>query len=243
MRMSPEPRGARVLLVEDSPDFQVLVRRTLSGEFDLTSVSTSAEALREVERRPYDLILLDVVLPDGDGFQLCSRFRGMESMSAVPIIFLTGKTGVTDKVTGFSLGADDYVVKPFEPLELLARVQAKLNRRPSKAAVEDQIVRGALRLDLPFQRASLSESGVEKALDLTPIEFKLLCYFARNEGRVLSRAQLLTAIWGESVYVLDRTIDKHVSTLRSKLGIASDCVETVPGSGYRFLTRQVNPSV
>ncbi len=225
-----------VLLIEDSPEFQFLVRKSLGEGYQLTCVALASEALMEVRKTAFDLILLDVGLPDGDGFQLCGKLRNESKALDIPILFLTGRSSVPDKVQGFALGADDYIVKPFDPLELRARVDARF-RRPRSGAkdIEEKILKGDLKLDVPYQRAFLVEGqSPEKDLHLTPIEFKLLFYFMRNEGAIVSRQQLLAAVWGESVHVIDRIIDRHVCSLRQKMAEKSEYIETVPRSGYRF---------
>ena len=224
----------RILLVEDCEEAALLVKATLGKSYQVVIAPTASEVLQLVERTVFDLILMDVVLPDGDGFKLCAQLQNSEKSRDIPIIFLTGKADVEDKVMGFSLGADDYVAKPFNPVELRARVEAKLTKLSQRKQVEESIRKGDLHINVSFQKAYLSEGDSEKDLGLTPIEFKLLYYFARNEEHVLSREQLLTALWGHAVEVVDRTIDKHISTLRQKLGSRAHYIETVPRSGYRF---------
>jgi DNA-binding response OmpR family regulator len=224
----------KVLLIEDSLDSQVLVRRTLASRCRIDCAASGNEARSLLKNGNYDLILLDVSLPDVDGFSLIGEIRESREHAETPVVFLTGKSELTDKVLGFSLGADDYVVKPFEPLELRARIDAKLNLLQARRLGRESLRRGPFRIDLPSQRAYLNDGSAERELGLTPLEFKLLIYLARNEERVISREQLLESVWGGATHVLDRVIDRHVSTLRQKLGSGARCIETVPGSGYRF---------
>jgi two-component system response regulator ResD len=228
----------RILLVEDSPETIHLVKSSLGKLFHISSALNEREARELLERNAFDLILLDVVIPDGDGFRLCAELQNNDKTREIPVIFLTGKTDVSDKVIGFSVGADDYIVKPFHPLEFRARIEAKLNRIAGKKLSEQSIRKGALRVNVSFQKAFVVDGETETDVGLTPIEFKLLFYFVRNEEHVLSREQLLSVIWGDNFEVIDRTIDKHISSLRQKLGHLCGYIETVPRVGYRFTVLQ-----
>lgn len=220
----------RVLIVEDSEDTQAAIARALDGLAEVFTCSTLAAASKAAAKGGFALVLLDVGLPDGSGFEFCVKLRSCESTAEIPIIFLTGKTEVTDKVMGLSLGADDYICKPFDPSELRARVDSKLRRARSRKGGADILVRGSLKVHSSSQRVYLKDTEIH----LTPIEFKLLLQLLRAEGRVLSREQLLDTVWGNSVNVLDRTVDKHVALLRAKLGTAGEYIQTVPRTGYRF---------
>ena len=228
---------SEILLVEDSPEFQLLVKKSLGDGQRLTTVGTAAEARRALAEKRFDLVILDITLPDGDGFELCTELRQEAGTADTPILFLTGRNSVTDKVNGFQRGGDDYVVKPFEPLEFRARVEARLRRKaalPSKETLEGHISRGDLKVSVAYQKAFLAENRGDRDLGLTPIEFKLLFYFMRNEGSIVSRQQLLAAVWGNDVHVIDRIIDRHVCSLRQKLSNRASYIETVPRAGYRF---------
>ncbi|HEX4923945.1 MAG TPA: response regulator transcription factor [Bdellovibrionales bacterium] len=224
----------RILLVEDSPEAQKLVTSCLGQAYDLVAASTCAEATSLIRNGQYDLILLDVMLPDGDGYQLCSLIQNNESTRDIPIIFLTAKDSLPNKVMGFSLGADDYIVKPFDPLELRARVEAKLRRISRKKEASEIIQKGDIQVNIPFQRAYLLENGQKRDLGLTPIEFRLLLYFVQRLDQVLTREQLLLAVWGDDIHVSDRSIDTHVSKLRKKLSPKSDYIQSIYGTGYVF---------
>jgi DNA-binding response OmpR family regulator len=234
----------RILLVEDSPEAQKLVTSCLGQAYDLVSASTCAEATSLIRNGQYDLILLDVMLPDGDGYQLCSLIQNNESTRDIPIIFLTAKDSLPNKVMGFSLGADDYIVKPFDPLELRARVEAKLRRISRKKEASEIIQKGDIQVNIPFQRAYLLENGQKRDLGLTPIEFRLLLYFVQRLDQVLTREQLLLAVWGDDIHVSDRSIDTHVSKLRKKLSPKSDYIQSIYGTGYVFsITNQTSTRV
>ncbi len=230
-----EPKK-KILLVEDSAVDQTIVSSVLQKDYTVTVAATAADAVYHSEKSSFDMILLDVMLPDMDGFTLCTHLRRLEKTRDIPIIFLTAKTALGDKVNGLSIGADDYIVKPFEPLELLARIQAKFTRLEALRSKTDLllIAKGNLKVDLSSQRAYLIQDKKEMELDLTPVEFKLLSYFLQNEGAALTRDQLLEAVWGKGVNVLHRTIDKHVCSLRKKLSVEANRISTVSGMGYRF---------
>jgi two-component system phosphate regulon response regulator PhoB len=201
-------------------------------------VTTAAAAIEQLSVESYDLVLLDIVLPDGDGYRVCARMQNDERTRNVPVFFLTGKSDVYDKVMAFSLGADDYIVKPFDPLELKARIEAKLTKKKNKESSEDTFRKGNLRINLGFQKAFLiDKDGKESDLRLTPAEFKLLHYLIRNEGKLCSRTQLLSAIWGQDVHVLDHNVYTHICALRRKLAESAECIESVPRLGYRFVVR------
>lgn len=216
----------KILVVEDNRLEQELIRACLGDSYALRFVAEAravGEALRE---HVPDLVLLDVTLPDGDGYDVFSSLRGEGLGSEIPVVFLTGRDAPQDKVRAFSLGADDYVVKPFEPLELRARVETRLAKRAAPPVLE----RGPLRIDPTRMRVDLLEGG---ELDLTPNEFRILFRLAETPSRALSREALLEALWGDTA-VTPRTIDTHIYSIRSKLGAKRYCIETVSRVGYRF---------
>jgi two-component system phosphate regulon response regulator PhoB len=221
-----------VLVVDDEKDLLDLVAHHLTGEgYNVLTAIRGDEALALAGERSPDVILLDIMLPDIQGTEILKRLRTNPSTSAIPVVFLTARGEEMDRVVGFELGADDYVVKPFSPRELILRVKALLRRAAGVEEESRQIVaRGQIRLDRDRHEVVVGN----RALDLTPIEFRLLAYLMERPGRVLSREHLLDKVWGEGVYVSDRTVDTHVKRLRSKLGESSEHVETVRGIGYRF---------
>jgi DNA-binding response OmpR family regulator len=223
----------RILLVEDMPEFQKLVKRTLD-HCSVTAVGNVREALSQIQKSNFDLILLDINLPQDSGYTLLSELRSAKILEQVPVICLTSKSEISDKLTAFSLGAQDYLVKPFDPLELRARVDIKiksdLNRSPTF------LRSGGLEIDLATHRVfDLDRTRAE--VKLTQTEFKLLCTLAKAEGRVLTRDQLLVAVWGEDARVNDRAVDVHLCGLRKKLSHKGSFVESVTGVGYRFTPR------
>ncbi|MGE3975457.1 MAG: response regulator transcription factor [Bdellovibrionales bacterium] len=224
-----------LLLIDDSEETHLLVRAALGSQYHLTWVASALDARLKMRQQSFDLILLDVMLPDGDGFSLCAEFQQEDRTRQVPIIFVTGKTGVSNLVTGLSLGADDYIEKPFHAMELLARVNAKIKNLKTQKTKNSEIRTGALYINLESQSVALESANGPISLILTPIEFKILYFLARHEQNVFSRDQIITAVWGENFAITDRTVDKHISTLRHKLGYCSSYIETVSGFGYRFL--------
>ena len=224
-----------ILLIDDSPEVLPLVKRALGPNYRISLAGNVAEGMQALTQAdaPFDLLLLDVMLPDGDGFSFCGQLRSMEPFKDLPVIFLTGKAQTADKVTGFSLGADDYIVKPFEPLELKARIDGKLQRRQHSNS-NDLFQKGHLRLQISTVRATHFSADHETDLKLTPTEFKLLYCFMKNEGKVLTREDLLNVVKNDKGHILDRTIDKHISSLRKKLAPHVKYIESIHGVGYRF---------
>lgn len=220
----------RLLLVEDDPDIAELIRYNLEKEGLKVSVRADGRmGLAEARSGRFDAVLLDIMLPGLDGLEVLKALKRNEATAALPVILVTAKGSEADIVLGLELGAEDYVVKPFSPRVLAARVKAVLRRREEPAAGE-VVSAGPLRID-PARHEARS-SG--RAVDLTLTEFKLLHRLASRPGRVFTRSQLLDAARGTGVVVLDRTVDVHLSSLRRKLGQAGDLVETIRGVGYRL---------
>lgn len=224
----------KILLVEDSADAVALVRHALGNVAQLEWVRTYREAAAQLERNQFDLILLDVTLPDGDGFHLCSILQAEEKFRHLPVILVTSRDSVMDKVMAFSVGADDYVTKPFDPLELRARIEARLRRREQALRALDVAICGPIEIDKRSQIATVTEDGETRELELTPIEFKILLLLASKPDVVFSRTAILDSVWGSNVHVFPRSVDTHVSKLRKKLGPKSDCIMSVHGTGYKM---------
>lgn len=226
--------NARILLVDDAPEIQFLVRRALDNRYLVETAASLDEARKALSKGVYDLVLLDVMLPDGNGFDFFEESRGQ--LGVTPVLFLTGVNDVDGKVQAFKNGADDYLVKPVDPRELSARVEARLARKGRP----QELMFGDLNVNLDRYEVSLKGDGTFKPVDLTPHELKILIRLVQNKGRVLSRNQLIDEAWGSGVHVEERTVDKHVSSLRRKIGNASDFVRTVPGFGYMFSDEGLN---
>ena len=226
----------RVLVVEDEPAIAELIAVNLRHNgFAPTVVFDGAAAQREIDAVLPDVILLDWMLPGESGVALARRWRGQERTKPVPIIMLTARTEESDKVQGLDAGADDYVTKPFSTHELLARIRAVLRRRAPEI-VNDAVQIGELKLDAATYR--VSHAGRE--LKVGPTEFKLLHFLMKHAERVHTRGMLLDRVWGDHVFIEERTVDVHVKRLREALGEAGKMIETVRGAGYR-LTAQIAP--
>ena len=228
----------RLLAVEDAPDYQMIIKSTFKDDYEVTVASDGNQASLALTRQHFDLILLDIILPDSDGYEICSMLRSQEATKNTPIIFVTSRESVPDKVMGFSLGADDYITKPFNILELKARVAAKL-RISDIQGQTSVMTRGDLEINVPTQRVYLlgedtKEGRAKEMVDTTSTEFRLLLFMMQNTDHVLSRDQILSTVWGDSLNVTERTVDTHVSKLRKKLKNCGDYVKSVHGSGYRF---------
>jgi len=221
----------RVLLIDDDEKMNALLGRYLGRfNFAVKAVTHPKEALQALTVDPPDIVILDVMLPDMDGFAVC---RTVRESSRIPIIMLTARGGVGDRIVGLELGADDYVSKPFEPRELMARIQAVL-RRAAQAVTEDRVRVGPL--DVNWTASSTRLNG--RLLSLTPAEFELLGLLVRNRGRVLSRDRIMDETHGLDLEAYDRSIDVLVSRLRQKLGDDSKqptFIRTMRGLGYKFI--------
>ncbi len=222
-----------VLIVDDERDLVSLLDFNLrQAGFETLLAQSGEEALAQLRRRVPDLILLDLMLPDLSGIEICRRVKSDPRTRSVPVVMLTARSDEVDRVVGFELGADDYVTKPFSVRELALRLKAVLRRAAAPAAEQRPVAEvGPIRVDLDAHRAWVAEAEVE----LTALEFKLLTTFMARLGRVQSRDQLLTDVWEMSTEVETRTVDTHVKRLREKLGPARDLLETVRGVGYRLV--------
>ncbi|MEM7410256.1 MAG: response regulator [Myxococcota bacterium] len=222
----------RILVVDDEPDLLELVRINLSqAGFEVETADTGSQALEKLRAAPPDLMILDLMLPDLSGTEVCRQVRADVALSETPIIMLTAKADEVDRVVGLELGADDYVTKPFSPRELTLRARAVLRRRqPAARESSDVLENAVLRLDPERHRCFVSDQEIE----LTAKEFALLHGLMRRPGRVMTRDQLLDDVWGTDIAVTTRTIDTHLKRLREKLGPAGSLIETVRGVGYRF---------
>jgi len=225
-----------VLIVEDEPAIAELIAVNLRHNgFRPTWAMDSATAQRELDDVLPDVILLDWMLPGESGLTLAKRWRANPRTKAVPIIMLTARSDESDRVSGLDAGADDYIVKPFSTKELLARVRAVLRRRAPEQ-VGGVVAVGALSLDSSTYRVAFND----QMLKLGPTEFKLLHYLMTHAERVHSRSQLLDKVWGDHVFIEERTVDVHVKRLREALGVnAGQMIETVRGAGYRLTAHVV----
>jgi two-component system phosphate regulon response regulator PhoB/two-component system alkaline phosphatase synthesis response regulator PhoP len=221
-----------VAVVDDEPDILELVSIHLGrAGFEVKTFPDASGFLRFLKRRVPDLLVLDLMLPDTDGLEICKQLKADDRFDAVPIIMLTARGGEADKVLGLELGADDYVTKPFSPRELVARVRAVLRRKKAKEeeteriTVDDHIV-------IDTEKYEVRVRG--KVISLTPTEFKILSLLASNRGRVQTREQILDHLWGHEKAVIDRTVDVHIRNIREKMGKAARLIKNVRGVGYRI---------
>jgi two-component system, OmpR family, phosphate regulon response regulator PhoB len=224
--------GERILVVEDDKNIAKLVRYNLEKEgFKVITARTGEEAFGFLDKEKIDLITLDIMLPEMDGFEICREIKKNEKLAGIPIIMLTAKGEEVDRVVGLELGADDYVVKPFSPRELVLRIKGILKRGKEKDKPEKEVfVSGNLRIDTGRH----SVTADKKEIDLTRMEFKLLSVLMTRKGRVQTRDVLLDDVWGVESALITRTVDTHIKSLRSKLGKYGKLIETVRGIGYKF---------
>jgi len=229
---------AVILIIEDDPDIQKLLSHSLSKEgWSLLQVHTGEEGLKILETKKANCILLDIMLPEMDGLKVLKKIKEIDQCKNVPVIMTTAKGEESDIITGLELGADDYMVKPYSPKVLIARIRAALRRQEeyeAKAALADTSVTVWQQGDLKLDAARHAAFCGETQLDLFATEFALLKHFLSNPEIVFSRNQIITAIHGADYPVTDRSVDVQILGLRKKLGKAGDMIETIRGIGYRF---------
>ena len=219
----------RVLIVDDETAIREMIVLALEmAGYETVEAADGLQALRLIQSQPFDLVLMDWMMPGASGLETARRIRKDEQNKALPIVMLTAKEDEDAKITGLSV-ADDFITKPFSPRELVARLKAIL-RRTTPKGVEEAVEFNGLSLDPVSQRAAINE----QALGLSPLEFRLLQTFMTHPNRAFSRTQLLDRVWGNEIYVEDRTVDVHIRRLRKALGDHESMVETVRGTGYRF---------
>lgn len=220
-----------VFIIDDEPDIVELVSLHLEkAGFEARGFPSAEDFFDSIGKKVPDIILLDLMLPDADGFEICKYLKKKDEFASVPIIMLTAKGEETDKILGLELGADDYVTKPFSPKELVARVKAVL-RRQHKEEIPDKIVIGNFLMIFPKKHEAFVEGD---RIDLTTTEFKILLLLASKKGWVFTRDQILDYLWGREKAVLDRTVDVHIRHLRDKLGKAGGLIKNIRGVGYKF---------
>ena len=224
----------KILLVDDERDIVEFLQYNLESEgYEVISAFDGEMALQKLEEYP-DLIVLDVMMPKMSGYEVCKEIRMHEKFSSIPVIFLTAKTSEFDELKGFDIGADDYLKKPISPKMLVARVKSRLKRTDGKedagTVPSMSITIGPLEIDK--EKFEVKIDG--KTIVLPKKEFAILYYLAKKPGKVFPRDRILNDVWGEDIYVVERTIDVHVRKIREKLGKHSNLIETIKGVGYRF---------
>ena len=226
-----EKTGKLIVVVDDEEDILELVSLHLEkAGYKTKGFPDSKTFLKSISHQIPALIILDIMLPDMDGYEICKYLRSQDKYSSIPIIMLTAKSEEVDKVLGLELGADDYVTKPFSPRELIARVKAVLRRQEQKDLTKKRVIGDILVIDLDKYTVYVES----KKTDLTTTEFKILDILSSRMGFVYTRDKLLDQLWGQEKAVLDRTIDVHINNLREKLGKAGKLIKNVRGIGYKL---------
>lgn len=221
----------KILIIEDNKPFQILAEEALNPISQTQIASTLAEAREAMTTQEFDFIILDIQLPDGDGMSFFNELNGHEVYRQIPVLFLTGKTETPFKVAAFTMGAIDYMTKPFDPIELRVRVESHFKR---KATQGDGLTIGTLRLDPSRFVAEIKKGSDWQKIQLTTTEFRVLNMLAEKPDVIFSRDQLLSGAWGDSVHVSDRNVDSHISSLRKKIEPYSEALQAVRGAGYRL---------
>jgi two-component system phosphate regulon response regulator PhoB len=226
----------QILIIEDEEDIRELVRYNLEREqFEVREAESGEDGLQAVRKSKPDLILLDLMLPGKDGLQICRELKRVDDTAGIPVVMMTAKGEESDIVTGLELGAEDYIVKPFSPKVLVARVKAVLRRKAAPAVPEADDVLNIHDITIHPGRHEVIANG--KSVDLTATEFGILHFLARRPGWVFTRYQIVDAVHGEDYPVTERSVDVQIVGLRKKLKKAGDCIETVRGIGYRLKDR------
>lgn len=224
----------KILVIEDDLSDQMMIRTALSNH-NLYTCSSASEAKKIFDQHVFDLVLIDMNLPDGNGRALFEEFRGQMKELNIPIIFLTGNKSVEDIVSGLRVGADDYIIKPFHLAELQARCENIIQKTKASQARNVHLRCSNIEVDLEIYEAFIHTPQGRKNLELTSAEFRLLIFFMRNKDRLLKREQILSGVWGDEEKLSDRTVDARVASLRKKLGPASKQLTSIHGLGYKLV--------
>lgn len=223
----------KILLVDDEKDIVEFLRYNLEQEgFEVFSAYNGEDAIKNLVKKP-DLIILDVMMPKMDGFEVCRRIRQMNGMENLPVIFLTAKTTEKDEIYGLDIGADDFIRKPISPKKLIARVKSNLRKSGTSEQNKrfaSKIINGPLIIDRENYTVRLNDENII----LPRKEFEILFYLANHPGKVFPREVILRDVWGSDIFVIERTVDVHIRKIREKLGECAEMIETIKGVGYRF---------
>ena len=223
---------AKILVLEDMEENFAVINHSLGCCYDLVWAKSVHEG-KECFKQKFDLALVDIGLPDGDGFQFCYWARSQKNHNQIPIIFLTAATNVESRIAGFSIGGDDYISRPFNSAELKARIDAKLRRFSEQQSNGTTIQIDNILVDLRAQQVSVIEDDIPMDIPLTSIEFKIFSLLLAEPNRVWPREEILDRVWGKNIYVYPRSVDTHISKLRKKLGAKGEIIESVHGTGYK----------
>ena len=228
----------KILIIEDSPEYELLIKSALGNNQNYVYSRSIAEAKDQILSDSFDLIILDLILTDGDGYEILMSLKQPNGLLSTPIIITSGKSEVSDKVMGLNYGAIDYIVKPFNQMEIRARIENKLNLINQLKNNGGIKTKGNLQIDANSLKTSIDQVSV----DLSPLEFKLLKFFMDSFDQVFSREQLLQRVWGENTYVLDRTVDSTIASLRKKTKEWDHCIKSIYGVGYKLNKKFVKNS-
>lgn len=233
--MKKQKMKKKVLVVDDEKDIVDILKYNLEreNEFEVFTANNGREAIESAESIP-DLILLDIMMPELNGFEVCKILKNNPATSKIPVIFLTAKENEIDEILGLEIGADDYISKPISPRKVLARIKSVIRRAANEPEKINKIDENIKFQNLEIDSSSHKVRINEREVFFPKKEFQLLHFLIANRGKVYSREILLNQIWGENIYVVDRTVDVHVAKVREKLGDYSDYIETIKGLGYRF---------
>jgi two-component system phosphate regulon response regulator PhoB len=229
----------RIVIIEDEADIVEMIRYNFrKAGFEVDSFGRGREGLEALRRNPPDLLLLDIMLPDEDGLSICRQLRAEDRLKELPVVFLTARGEEIDRIVGLEIGADDYVVKPFSPRELVARVKALLRRTEREQETPSMLRCGQISIDANRHEVS----AADRLVQLTATEFRILQFLTARPGRVTSRDEIIDAALDRDSAVFDRTIDVHITAIRRKLGDAGGQIETVRGFGYKMRERVQEPT-
>jgi two-component system, OmpR family, alkaline phosphatase synthesis response regulator PhoP len=225
----------KILVVDDEKDIVDIIKYNLEreNEFDVLTATNGKEALEKAELNP-DLIILDIMMPYLNGFEVCKKLKNNPLTSSIPIIFLTAKENEIDEIIGLEIGADDYILKPISPRKVIARIKSVIRRTGSEIEKQIKPAEHVKFKNIEVDSESHSVKINNEEIFFPKKEFQLLHFLISNRGKVYSREILLNQIWGENIYVVDRTVDVHIAKVREKLGEYADYIETIKGLGYRF---------
>jgi DNA-binding response OmpR family regulator len=225
---------SRLLLVDDAKEIQDLIVSIFEDTYEVDVAETISIAGDLLRNNTYSLLLLDLGLPDGSGYDLLEKLGQEFKTTAPAVMVLSARKGIQDKVQGFQLGIDDYIEKPFNPIELKARVEAKIRKSTRQTQPSGKFTYGPFDFDLNVQSLNVSYEGKKSSIAVTPIEFKILLALCRTNGKTISRQDLISSIWSDTPNISKRGIDTHVSHLRKKLEFLGDIIESQYGEGYRL---------
>lgn len=226
-----------ILLVEDNDEVQILIKRVLSS-YNIKVATTIEVARSLLDSIDFDLIILDIHLPDGDGLRFCSEIKSIPIASEIPIFVLTSKSTIVEKTLGFQLGIDDFIAKPFDPFELKLRVDSKIKKAEDYKKNTAMVKVGNLTLNCTTQQTSIAGVDTIEDVTLSSKEFHLLVFLAKQVDQVKSREQIIATVWGPSINLTDRTIDSHLSRIRKKIINSNVEIVAIPGSGYRLSVKE-----